>query len=58
MGEIKKKSIKEQKEELIEIVSKIEDENILKDIYKEMCSYLKKKGKKKSFRIIQPEEKK
>lgn len=49
MGEIKKKSIKEQKEELIEIVSKIEDENILKDIYEEMCSYLKKKGKKKKI---------
>ena len=58
MGEIKKKSIKEQKEELIEIVSKIEDENILKDIYEEMCSYLKKKRKKKRFRIVQSEEKK
>lgn len=58
MSETKKKSIEDQKEELMEIVSKIEDVGVLKDIYEEMCSYLKKKGKKKSFRIIQPEEKK
>lgn len=31
------KTMEEQKKELIEIVSKIEDVNVLKEIYEELC---------------------
>lgn len=36
-----KKKMEEQKREIIEIVSKIKDENILKELYEEICKGLK-----------------
>lgn len=36
-----KKKMEEQKREIIEIVSKIKDENILKELYEEICKALK-----------------
>lgn len=47
------KSIEEQREELMKMVHEIEDVNALKEIYEEMCAYLKRK----SFRIVHLEEK-
>lgn len=45
----KEKTMEEQKKELIEIVSKIEDVNVLKEIYEELCKCMEEELEEQSY---------